>query len=41
MLTDFQTFFILGLNRDRVMNSYWSLKAPSHLKRVDTLSCEM
>ena len=38
MLTDFQTFFTVGLSSDCAMN--WSLKIPSHLKRVDTLPCK-
>jgi len=39
MLTNFQTFFTLGLSKDRLMN--WSLNVPSHLRGVDTLPCEM
>ena len=32
-------FFTLGLSSDYVRN--WSLKIPSHLKRVDTLPCDL
>ena len=39
MLNDFQNIFTLGLSSDCVMN--WSLRIPSHLKRVATLPCEI
>jgi len=39
MLTDFEIFFTIGLNRDHYNEQI--IKSPSHLKGVDTLPCEM